>query len=175
MKPDPQADRNPEITDLLLKTKALLAGPQKLGENLAKVEEAHSFTASGIGCEAWDATAARWTLVGALAKFSMAPPPWSAGVPAPLVGIRSEVLFDGAFRYLFAAAIIQAPQTVNGVNNRGWDAVRDLIDFAILLAEHGAVIRPDVILPPGVHPSPELRKCFEEISGVKVANVQVPS
>ena len=167
------AHPNGEVVDLLRRTLDLLAGPQKNGANLAKVEEAHSFTASGIGCEAWDETAAKWSIIGALARFSMAPFPWPA---TPLPGMRKEVLFDDAFRFLFAAAVLQAPQTVNGVNNRGWDAARDLIEFAILLAEHQATIIPMLALPGNTHPSPELRKRLEQILQARgIQNVQVPS
>jgi len=173
MSTDPKSHPNTELVELLRRTRDLLAGPQKRGENLAKVEEAHSFTASGIGCEAWDETAARWTITGALARFAMAPLPWSK---TPVSGLRGEVLFDDAFRYLFAAAILQAPQTVNGVNNRGWDAVRDLLEFAILLAEHEATIMPVLVLPQGGTPSPELRKRLEQILQARGASgVQVPS
>lgn len=170
---DPKSHPNVEVVELLRRTKDLLAGPQKNGAALAKVEEAHSFTASGIGCEAWDETAARWTITGALARFAMAPLPWSK---TPMPGLRSEVLFDDVFRYLFAAAILQAPQTVNGVNNRGWDAVRDLIEFAILLAEHEATIMPVLVLPDGKVPSPDLRKRLEQIVQARgVSRLQVPS
>lgn len=186
MKADPKSHENAQVVDALQRTKDLLAGPQKRGENLAKVEEAHSFTASGIGCEAWDEVAARWTITGALAKFCMAPIPWTA-LPCerPLPGashlatlppgLRSELIFDSAFRYLFAAAILQAPQTVNGVNNRGWDAVRDLIELAIILAEHEASIMPMLILPNGRVPSPELRTRLEQILKTSAAGAQVPS
>lgn len=172
MTADPKSHGNAEIVELLRRTKDLLAGPQKRGESLAKVEEAHSFTASGIGCEAWDETAARWTITGALARFCMAPIPWNV---TPLPGLRSEVLFDEAYRFLFSAAILAAPQTVNGVNNRGWDAVRDLIELAILLAEHEAAILPMLILPQGKTPSPELRKRLEQIRQASGASVQIPS
>jgi hypothetical protein len=170
---DPKSHPNAELVELLRRTRDLLGGPQKRGENLAKVEEAHSFTASGIGCEAWDETAARWTITGALAKFSLIPIPWAK---TPIPGLRNEALFDGAFRYLFGAAILEAPQTVNGVNNRGWDAVRDLIELAIMLAEHETFIAPALILPQGKTPSPELRKRLERILEVTGANrLQVPS
>ena len=173
MSADPKSHGNAEVVELLRRTKNLLAGPQKRGENLAKVEEAHSFTASGIGCEAWDESAARWTITGALARFAMNPIAWTV---TPLPGLRNEMLFDDAFRYLFAAAILQAPQTVNGVNNRGWDAVRDLIEFAIMLAEHEASVLPVLVLPNGKTPSPELRKRLEQILQARGAsNVQVPS
>jgi hypothetical protein len=178
---DPNVHGNAEVVDLLNRTLDLLAGPRKNGENLAKVEEAHSFTASGIGCEAWDETAARWSITGALAKFAMAPIPWQRLPPGapPCTGIgtmRSEIVFDDAFRHLFAAAILQAPQTVNGVNNRGFSAVRDLITMAILLAEHGASILPVLVLPENTHPSPELRKRLDEIAQTRGASsVQVPS
>jgi hypothetical protein len=173
MSTDLKSHPNTEVVELLRRTMDLLSGPQKLGENLAKVEEAHSFTASGIGCEAWDELAARWTIAGALAKFSMAPLPWST---TPMPGLRSEVLFDDAFRYLFAAAFLQAPQTVNGVNNRGWDAVRDLIEFAIMLAEHDARIAPMLVLPNGKTPSLELRKRLEQILQARgIQGAQVPS
>jgi len=161
MKTDPKSHPNAEVVELLRRTKDLLAGPQKLGENLAKVEEGHSFTASGIGCEAWDPLAARWTITGALAKLCMAPIPWPT---SPMPGLRSEFLFDGAFRFLYGAAILEAPQTVNGVNNRGWDAVRDLIELAILLAEHQAAILPVLSLPNGPAISFELRKRLERIA-----------
>ncbi len=173
MKPDTKAHGNAEVIEILRRTKDLLAGPTSWpGKNLAKVEESHSFTASGIGCEAWDVSASRWTLVGALAKFSMAPIGWAV---TPVPGLRGEMLFDAAFNLLFAAAVIQAPQTVNGVNNRGWDAVRDLLDLAILLAEHEAAVMPMLVLPNGRVPSPELRKRLEQIMQVKGAGVQVPS
>ena len=173
MSTDPKSHPNSEVVELLRRTMDLLTGPQKRGENLAKVEESHSFTASGIGCEAWDETAARWTITGALARFAMAPIPWDV---IPLPGLRGEMLFDGAFRYLFAAAILQAPQTVNGVNNRGWDAVRELIDLAILLAEHDASVLPLLMLPQNTHPSPELRKRLEQIQQARGAsNLQMPS
>lgn len=178
---DPKSHGNAEVVELLRRTMDLLAGPLKKGENLAKVEEAHSFTASGIGCEAWDETAARWSITGALAKFSMAPIAWQLLPPGSprLTGIgkmRSELVFDSAFRYLFAAAIMAAPQTVNGVNNRGWDAARDLITLAILLAEHEANVLPALILPGNTHPSPELRKRLEEILEARSASgVQIPS
>lgn len=185
MKPDPKAHGNAEIVDLLRRMLDLLGGPDYThpGGNLAKVEEAHSFTASGISCEAWDQTAARWTLVGALAKFCMAPaglsdlpdPALREAVSAWKLAARNAVLFDDSFRYLFSAAILQAPQTVNGVNNRGWDATRDLLEFAILLAEHEAVVMPMLVLPDGRVPSPELRKRLEQIMQVKGASVQVPS
>jgi hypothetical protein len=169
----PSAGGNAKIVDLLRRTLDLLAGPKKNGANLAKVEEAHSFTASGIGCEAWDELAAKWTVTGALAKFSMDPLPWSV---TPLPGLRNVVIFDDAFRYLYAAAIIQAPQTVNGVNNRGWDAVRDVIELAILLAENEAQVMPLLSFPAGRMPSPELRKRLEELAQMKGASsVQVPS
>ena len=183
MNTDPKAHGNAEVVELLKRTLDLLAGPNKKGENLAKVEEAHSFSASGIGCEAWDETAARWTVTGALAKLSMSPFHW-ADLPknAPGAGytfsppIRNEIVFDAAFRHLFAAAILEAPQTVNGVNNRGFHAVRDLITLAILLAEHGASILPVLVLPENTHPSPELNKRLEEIVQSRGANsVQVPS
>ena len=78
MNPDAKSNPNAEVIELLRRTLDLLAGPDKKGSNLARVEEAHSFTASGIGCEAWDETAARWTITGALAKFAMAPiPRWA--------------------------------------------------------------------------------------------------
>jgi hypothetical protein len=173
MNTDPKSHPNAEIIELFRRTLDLLAGPQKNGANLSKVEEAHSFTASGIGCEAWDETAARWTITGALAKFSMAPIPWNV---TPMPGLRSEIRFDDAFRYLFAAAFLQAPQTVNGVNNRGWNAVRDLIEFAILLAEHDAHIAPMLVLPNGRTPSLELRKRLEQILQTRgIQGVQVPS
>ena len=183
MSTDPKSHPNAEVVELLRRTMDLLAGPQKRGENLAKVEEAHSFTASGIGCEAWDETAARWTITGALACLAMAPLSWAeTGLPVKvsaginLSALRNEVLFDDAFRYLFAAAILQAPQTVNGVNNRGWDAVRELIDLAILLAEHEASVLPLLMLPQNTHPSPELRKRLEQIQQARGAsNLQVPS
>ena len=181
MSPDPKAHGNAEVVELLKRTLDLLAGPNKKGENLAKVEEAHSFSASGIGCEAWDETAARWTVTGALARFSMAPIPWQLlppGAPActGVQGMRSEIVFDAAFRHLFAAAILEAPLTVNGVNNRGFHAVRDLITLAILLAEHGASILPVLVLPENTHPSPELRKRLEQIVQSRGADsVQVPS
>lgn len=76
MSADPKSHENWEVVDLLRRTLDLLAGPQKNGANLAKVEEAHSFTESGIGCEAWDETAARWTIVGALARFTIKPLSW---------------------------------------------------------------------------------------------------
>lgn len=164
MPTDPKSHPNAEVVELLRRTRDLLAGPQKNGANLAKVEEAHSFTASGIGCEAWDELAARWTITGALAKFSMAPIPWPT---SPIPGLRNEAVFDCAFRFLYGAAIIEAPQTVNGVNNRGWDAVRDLIELAILLAEEGAAILPVVAMPHGKVPSPELRKHLERIAQAK--------
>ena len=166
--------------DLLRRALDLLAGPQKNGANLARVEEAHSFTASGIGCEAWDELAAKWSITGALAKFSMAPVGWSS-IPGemrsgPIRNMRKEVLFDSAFRFLFAAAIIQAPQTVNGVNNRGWDAVRDVLDLAILLAENSAAVMPVIALPPNAVPSPELRKRLQELAQARgIESVQVPS
>lgn len=163
MTADPKSHPNTEVVELLRRTKDLLGGPDKNGAALAKVEEAHSFSSSGIGCEAWDELAARWTLTGALAKFSMAPIPWPK---SPMPGLRSEVLFDGAFRFLFGAAILEAPQTVNGVNNRGWDAVRDLIELAILLAEHQAAILPVLSLPGGP-PSFELRKRLARIAETK--------
>lgn len=172
MSTDPKSHPNAQLVEVLRRTLDLLAGPTKHGENLAKVEEAHSFTASGIGCEAWDETAARWTITGALAKFCMAPLPWAI---TPMPGLRSEVLFDDAFRLLFAAAILAAPQTVNGVNNRGWDAVKDLIEFAILLAEQQATVMPVLVLPQNTHPSPELRKKLEQILQTRGAGVQVPS
>jgi hypothetical protein len=173
MSADPKSHGNTEVVELLRRTRDLLAGPTKNGENLAKVEEAHSFTAGGIPCEAWDELAGRWSITGALAKFAMAPLPWSK---TPLPGVRTEVLFDSAFRYLFAAAILENPQTVNGVNNRGWDAVRDLIEFAILLAEHEVQVLPMLALPPGKTLSPELRERLERIVKVRGAtSVQVPS
>lgn len=173
MPADPKSHPNTEVVELLRRTKDLLAGPLKAGENLAKVEEAHSFTAGGFPCEAWDELAGRWTITGALAKFAMAPIPWSQ---TPLPGLRSEMLFDSAFRFLFAAAILENPQTVNGVNNRGWDAVRDLIEFAILLAEHEAQVLPMLVLPNGKTPSPELRERLERIVKVRGATeMQVPS
>jgi hypothetical protein len=169
---DPKSHPNQELVELLRRTRDLLAGPQKRGECLAKVEEAHSFTTSGIGCEAWDELAARWTITGALAKFSLVPIPWGK---TPIPGLRNEALFDDAFRYLFGAAILEAPQTVNGVNNRGWDAVRDLVDLAILLAEHQARIVPVLVLPKDVVPSPELCKRLEQILTSRGANrMQVP-
>jgi hypothetical protein len=62
------------------------------------------------------------------------------------------------------------------VNNRGWDAVRDLIDLAILLAEHEASVMPLLVLPQNTHPSPELRKRLEQILQAKGAsNLQMPS
>jgi hypothetical protein len=176
METDPKSHPNGEVVDLLRRTFDLLAGPQKNGANLAKVEEAHSFTESGIGCEAWDETAARWSITGALAKFSMAPLPWTHPLVNAAPQMRKEVLFDDAFRYLCAAAILVAPQAVNGVNNRGWDAARDLIELAILLAEHQASIMPMLILPRNTHPSPELRKRLEQILQARGASgVQVPS
>lgn len=183
MKADPKSHPNAEVVDVLQRTLDLLAGPDKKGSALAKIEEAHSFTASGIGCEAWDETAAKWSIIGALAKFTMPVLPWNVTpVPGagstlspPMRGLRSEILFDGAFRYLLAAAIMERPQTVNGVNNRGWAAVVDLIELAILLAEHDAQILPAIILPNGGQPSPELRKRLERIIQVRGAGVQVPS
>jgi hypothetical protein len=171
MTADLKSHPNAEVVELLRRTRDLLGGPEKNGAALAKVEEAHSFTASGIGCEAWDTLAARWTLTGALAKFSMAPIPWQLLPPGSpqctgVKGMRSEIVFDAAFRFLFGAAILEAPQTVNGVNNRGWDAVRDLIEFAILLAEHQAAILPALSLPGGL-PSFELRKRLEGIAQTK--------
>lgn len=176
MSTDPKSHGNAEVVELLRRTLDLLAGPRKKGENLAKVEEAHSFTASGIGCEAWDEPAAKWSITGALAKFSMAPVSFSLIPRGPMQPVRNEMLFDSAFRYLFAAAILQAPQTVNGVNNRGFDAVRDLITLAILLAEHEANVLPVLVLPQNMHPSPALRKRLEEILQARGASgVQVPS
>lgn len=173
MNADRKDKPNAEIVELLHRVLDLLNGPQKNGGNLARVEEVHSFTASGIACEPWDETAARWTIAGALGKFSMTPIPWPA---TPLPGLRGEMLYDAAYRYLFAAAIIAAPQTVNGVNNRGWDAARDTIELAILLAEHGASIMPALMLPNGVLPSPELRKRLEMLAGISQAGkIQVPS
>jgi hypothetical protein len=182
----PEQDRA-RVIELLRRVLDLLAGPQKHGENLAKVEEAHSFTASGIGCEAWDEVAARWSITGALAKFSMAPLAWTAlprehplpGVSrsgTPVRSLRSEIYFDEAFRYLFGAAIMEAPQTVNGVNNRGWDAVKNLIELAIMLAEHDATIMAAMYLPNGRTMSPELRKRLEGILQARAASgKQVPS
>jgi hypothetical protein len=172
-----QANHTSEVVDLLRRTLDLLAGPTKRGENLAHVEEAHSFTAAGIGCEAWDELAARWSIVGAMAKFSMD----SFTAQAPLTGslalrIRREELFDAAFRYVFAAAILQAPQTVNGVNNRGWDAARDLLEFATLLAENEADVIPFLILPQGRVPTPALRQRLEQIAKARGAQlIQMPS
>jgi len=173
MSADPKSHPNAEVVELLHRTRDLLAGPLKAGENLAKVEEAHSFTAAGIGCEAWDEMAGRWTITGALARFAMAPVPWSQ---TPKPGLRNELLFDAAFRFLFAAAILEAPQTVNGVNNRGWDSVRELIELAILLAEHEAQVLPVLMLPNGKTPSPELRRRLERIIKARGASaVQMPS
>jgi hypothetical protein len=183
MKPDPKSHPNAEVVDVLRRTLDLLAGPDKKGSALAKIEESHSFTASGIGCEAWDETAAKWSIIGALAKFTMPVLPWNV-TPVPGAGstlnppgirLRKEILFDDSFRYLLAAAIMERPQTVNGVNNRGWDAVRDLIELAILLAEQDARILPALILPNGGVPSPELRKRLERIALMGKAGVQVPS
>lgn len=181
MKPDPQANHSPEIVDVLRRARDLLAGPAKRGEKLAHVVESHSFTASGLPCEPWYADAARWSLLGALAKFTMDPlfvgglPPGLAAAGPNMPQLRREQLFDAAFTFLFAAAVLQAPQTVNGVNNRGWDQVRDLIDLAVLLAEHGATIMPMLVLPKDRHPSPELRKRLEEIVQARGASIQVPS
>lgn len=173
MATDPKSHPNAEVVELLRRTMDLLAGPLKKGENLAKVEEFHSFTASGIGCEGWDETAAKWSIVGALAKFSMDPFSWNV---TPISGLRNEELFDSTFRWLFAAAILDHPQTVNGANNRGWDAVRDLIEFAILLAENEAQVLPVVFLPPHKVPSPELRKRLQQIQQARGVNIaQVPS
>jgi hypothetical protein len=185
MNTDPKSHPNAELVELLRRTLDLLGGPKKDGANLAKVEEAHSFTASGIGCEAWDELAARWSITGALARFSMKPLSWS-DLPRPEPGegyrndppiktMRSEFLFDAAFRYVFGAAILQAPQTVNGVNNRGWDAVRDVIQLAILLAENEAAVLPAMMLPPGKTPSPRLREYLERILQAQGADNQVPS
>jgi hypothetical protein len=180
---DSKTHPNTETIELLRRTLDLLAGSDKKGSNLARVEEAHSFTASGIGCEAWDETAARWTITGALAKFAMAPIPWpdlhlpkpGSLIPRPVM-LRNELLFDGAFRHLFAAAVLQAPQTVNGVNNRGWDAVRDLIELAILLADNQATIMPVLALPKGSVPSLALRKRLEQIAQASGAEMfQRPS
>jgi hypothetical protein len=171
-----QITNTAEVVDLLRRTLELLAGPTKHGENLAKVEEAHSFTASGIGCEAWDETAARWSITGALARFSMAPLGWVESAKLPVRGVRSENLFDSAYYYVFAAAILQAPQTVNGVNNRGWDAARDLLEFATLLAENEADVMPVLILPKGRIPTPALRERIEQIVKARGAqSIQVPS
>ena len=172
MKPEPELNPNAEVVDVLRQVLDLLAGADKQGSALAKVEEAHSFTASGIGCEAWSETAAKWSITGALAKFTMPVLPWNV---SPLPGLRDEVLFDDTFRYLYAAAIMERPQTVNGVNNRGWAAVQDLIELAILLACENATVIPALIMPPGAVPSPELRKRLERIALMNKAIVQAPS
>jgi len=166
--------QNAAVLEVLKQVADLLAGPEKRGSALARVEESHSFTASGIGCQAWDETAAKWSIIGALAKFTMPLVPWNV---SPMPGLRNEALFDAAFNYLLAAAILQAPQTVNGVNNRGFHAVQDLIELATLLAEHEAAVLPALIIPPHVHggaPSPELRKHLERIMQARNL-VQVPS
>lgn len=177
MTTDPNSHPNAEVMDLLRRTLGLLAGPQKNGGNLAKVEEAHSFTESGIGCEAWDETAARWTITGALARFTIKPLSWRVVPRSPLLPrIYEEITFDGAFRYLLGAAIMEAPQTVNGVNNRGWDAVKSLIELAILMAEQDATVMPTLYLPNDKVMSPDLRKRLEQIIHARSAsNLQVPS
>lgn len=177
MNSDPKSHPNAEVVDLLRRTLELLAGPTKHGENLAKVEEAHSFTASGIGCEAWDETAAKWSIIGALARFTIKPLSWRALPRSPAVPrIYEEITFDSAFRYLFGAAIMEAPQTVNGVNNRGWDAVKSLIELAILMAEQDATVMPALYLPNGKVMSPDLRKRLEQIIHARSAtNLQIPS
>ena len=181
MNADVKSHSNGEVVDLLRRTLDLLAGPQKNGANLAKVQETHSFTVSGIGCEPWDELAAKWSITGALAKFSMARIPWQLLPPGSpsltgVRGMRSEIAFDSAFRYLFGAAIMEAPQTVNGVNNRGWDAVKNLLEMAILLAEHDARVMPALYLSNGKIMSPDLRTRLESVIRARQpSGLQVPS
>lgn len=161
---------NAEILDLLRRTRELLDGPQKNGGNYAKVIETHAFTASGIGVEDSDETAARWTVVGALAKLGM---PRMAWTRAPIPGLRDTQNFDAAWNFLYGASILQGPYTVNGVNNRGWEQVRDLLDFAILLAEECVAVTPVAGMAAGAVPSLALRRRFELIA--KTRGVEIPS
>ena len=178
MNPDPQAHSNQDVVDLLRRVLDLLGGPQKNGAALARVEEAHSFTASGIGCEAWDETAASGPSWARSARFSIAPVSWTdiAAERDASAAMRNEVRFDEAFRYLLGAAIMEAPQTVNGVNNRGWDSVKSLLELAILLAENNATVMPGLFLPVGRTMSPDLKKRLEQVIHARQAtNLQVPS
>lgn len=160
---------NAEILDLLRRTRELLDGPQKNGGNYAKVIETHAFTAGGIGVDDSNETAARWTVVGALAKLGMPRFAWTA---APVPGLRDTQNFDAAWRFLYGAALLQGPYTVNGINNRGWEQIRDLIDFAILLADESVSVLPQA-LHPGT-PSLALRRRFEMIAAAR-PGVEIPS
>lgn len=165
-----KAHPNAEILDLLRRTRELLDGPQKDGANYAKVVECHAFTPAGIAVDDSEETAARWSVVGALAKLGM---PRFAWTKAPVPGLRDTQNFDAAWQFLYGAALLQGPYTVNGINNRGWEPCRDLLDFAILLAEECAVIVPQAALATGQAPSLALRRRFEAIA--KARGVEIPS
>lgn len=161
---------NAAIIELLRRTRELLDGPQKNGGNYGKVIETHAFTASGIGVEDSEETAVRWSMVGALAKLGMPRLPWTR---SPIPGLVDTQNFDAAWNFLYGASILQGPYTVNGINNRGWDHAKDLLDFAILLAEEMVAITPVAAMASGVPPSLNLRRRFEAIA--KARGVQIPS
>jgi hypothetical protein len=173
-----QLNPNREIADLLRRVRDLLGGPQRNGANLAQVKESHSYTAGGLEIDPWDPAAARWSLQGALAKFSMpivtpeAGKPWNPALAA--MGVRAEGHFDEAYNFLYAAAVMHGPFTPSGINNQGWDAARDLLDLAITLCENHAAVLPMLSLPVDRAPSPELRMRIERLAqGRGLANLPV--
>src|SRR5215469_5510361 len=154
---------NADVIEVLQKVRELLDGPEKNAACYAPAIECHAFNEGGYPVDDLDAAAVRWSVVGALAKLGMPRVmPWIVGkAPEGLGTQRDSRVFDKAFGFLYAAAAVQGPYTINGISNRSWDSARDLLLFAELLATEQVVIASQPIVTTGRQPSLELQRKFE--------------
>lgn len=172
---EPNPEESAIAVEVLRKARALLAGevfsrtsPLVNGANKDEIipawcpcYELHAQEANSRPCDPWYELTAKWSVIGALARYGMRPIPLS-----PLPGMRDETRFNAAWKYLFMAALVKSggTSTVNGINNQGWEATKELLDFAIKLAENQA----ELLLTLAVEPDSELGREMKSASATVV-------